>query len=186
MTGVELLSMDLKLLPSIAHASSEGLPPPHPRSFEAVGNEANFNRPKHGLWCSPVTARAVDGVPTATAWTDWLANPGDVTGQPSGLHGTYTRFTAVEPLPETRIYQIDTADDLDLLVRQFPLPSDHWMHRTSPDWEATAAAHWDAVYASEAGFAANAERFVMREPSLYGWDCTSVLWLRPAYRLTTP
>lgn len=25
----------------------------------------------------------------------------------------------------------------------------------------------------------------MTGPSLYGWDCPSVLWLRPAYRLTS-
>ncbi len=32
----------------------------------------------------------------------------------------------------------------------------------------------------------NSERFVMVEPSLAGWDCPSVLWLRPAYRLIAP
>ena len=60
------------------------------------------------------------------------------------------------------------------------------MRRTAPDWEAMAASGWDAVYVSTAGLTANAERFVMVEPSLAMWDCPSVLWLRPAYRLTTP
>jgi hypothetical protein len=48
-----------------------------------------------------------------------------------------------------------------------------------------AASGWDAVYVSAAGLTANAERFVIAEPSLARWDCPSVLWLRPAYRLTT-
>ena len=134
----------------------------------------------------PVTTWSSDGAPTRTAWTGWCATPDDLTGQPSVLHGRYTQFTAVEPLPQARIYLIDTADDLNRLVAAFPLPPDHPMRRTAPDWEAMAASGWDAVYASTAGLTANAERFVMVEPSLTGWDCPSVLWLRPAYRLTTP
>lgn len=186
MASVELTPLDPKSLPPIAHASTEGVLPPHPRSFKAVGNLEDLNRPEHGLWCSPVTAWSTDGAPTATAWTDWCATPDELTGQPSAHHGTYTRITAAEPLPEARIYLIDTEDDLNRLVAAFPLPLDHPMRRTAPDWEAMAAAGWDAVYASEAGFAANAERHVMVDPSLAGWDCTSVLWLHPAYRLTTP
>jgi hypothetical protein len=60
------------------------------------------------------------------------------------------------------------------------------MRRTAPDWEVMAASGWDAVYVSEAGLAANAGRPVMAEPSLHMWDCPTLLWLRPAYRLTTP
>ncbi|MFD7480787.1 hypothetical protein ACFV8Z_54390 [Streptomyces sp. NPDC059837] len=106
-----------------------------------------------------------------------------MTGQPSGLHGTYAWIIVVEPLPEARIYPIDTEDDLDRLVATYPLPLDHPMRGAAPDWEAMAAADWDAVYASEAGIAANAERHVTAGPSLAGWECTSLLWLRPAYRL---
>lgn len=100
-------------------------------------------------------------------------------------HGRYTKFTAVEPLPQARIDLIDTVDDLDRLVATSPLPLEHLKRRTAPDWEAMAASGWDAVYVSAAGLTANAERFVMVEPSLARWDCPSVLWLRPAYRLTT-
>jgi len=92
----------------------------------------------------------------------------------------------VEPLPHARIYLIDTADDLDRLVGAFPLPPDHLMRRTAPNWEAMAAAGWDAVYVSAVGLTANAERIPLFEPSLALWDCASVLWLRPAYQLTTP
>lgn len=183
---MELTPLDPKLLPPIAYASPEDVPPPHPRRFEAVGNLEDLSRPEHGLWCSPVTASSKDGTPTGTAWTDWCATPDESTGQASVFHGVYTQIVLVEPLPEARIYQIDTTDDLDRLVAAFPLLPDHPMCRTAPDWEAMAAAGWDAVYASAAGIAANAGRFVTLEPSLYGWECSSVLWLRPAYWLPTP
>lgn len=186
MADVDLTPMDPKLLPPIAHASAEGVLPPYPRNFEAVRNLEDLNRPERGLWCSPVTTWSSDGAPAGTAWTDWCATPDELTGQPSVLHGKYTQFTAVEPLPQARIYLIDTADDLNRLVGAFLLPLEHPMRRTAPDWEAMAASGWDAVYASIAGLTANAERWVTVEPSLSGWDCPSVLWLRPAYRLTTP
>ena len=186
MADVDLTPMDPELLPPIAYASAEGILPPYPSNFEAVRNLENLVRPDHGLWCSPVTTWSSDGAPTGTAWTDWCATPDELTGQASVLHGRYTQFTAVEPLPQVRIYLIDTADDLDRLVATFPLPLEHPMRRTAPDWEAMAASGWDAVYVSTAGLTVNAERFVMVEPSLHRWDCPSVLWLRPAYRLTTP
>ena len=183
---MELMPLSLKLLPPIAYASSVDVPPPYPSRFEAVGNSVDLIRPEHGLWCSPVTAWSVDGAPTRTAWTDWLATPDEVTGQGSAYRGTYTRIITVEPLPAARIYLIDTSDDLDRLVAAFPLPPDRPMRRAAPDWEAMAAAGWDAVYASAAGIAANEHRHPMAGPSLARWDCPSVLWLRPAYRLPTP
>ena len=185
MADVDLTPMDPELLPPIAHASQEGALPPEPRTFTAVRNLEDLVRPDHGLWCSPVTACSGDGAPTATAWTDWCATPDELTGLPSVHHGTYNRFTAVVPLPEARIYLIDTESDLDRLVEAFPLPAVHRMRRSAPDWEGMAGSGWGAVYVSAAGITANAGRFVLKEPSLAMWDCPSVLWIRPAYRLAT-
>jgi hypothetical protein len=186
MSDVDLTPMDPGTLPPIAHATSEDVPPPYPHTFKAVRNLEDLIRPEHGLWCSPVTTRSGNGTPTATAWTDYCATPNELTGLSSGLEGRYTKLTAVEPLPQARIYLIDTADDLDRLVAAFHLPPEHPMHRTAPDWEAMAASDWDAVYVSAAGLTANEERLPTVEPSLARWDCSSVLWLRPAYRLATP
>ncbi|MFJ1742480.1 hypothetical protein ACIOG4_27875 [Streptomyces microflavus] len=181
---MEPTRMDPTSLPPIAFAAPESEPLPHPDRFGAVTNVSGLIRPEGGLWCAPVTARSADGTVTGTAWTDWLANPDDPTGQPSIWAGDYTRFTTVEPLPESRICLIDTADDLDRLVAAFPRPEVHPMRDHAPDWEAMAAAGWDAVYVSAAGIAANQERHPMTGPSLARWDCSSVLWLRPAYRLS--
>ena len=156
-----------------------------PETFKAVSNLEHLIRPEHGLWCSPVTDWSAEHAPTATAWTKWCATPDELTGLQSEHHGRYTQFTEVEPLPRARIYLIDTTDDLNQLVEAFPLPRGHPMRRTAPDWAAMAASGWDAVYVSEAGLTANAERIPIYEPSLAQWDCPSVLWLRPAYRLTT-
>ena len=186
MADVDLTPMDLELLPPIAHASAEGDPPPHPETFKAVTNLEDLIRPEHGLWCSPITARSAGGAPTATAWTEWCATPHELTGRPSELRDRYTKLIQVEPLPRARIYRIDTTDDLNRLVEAFPLPPAHLMHRTAPDWAAMAASSWDAVYASAAGLTANAERIPLFEPSLARWECSSVLWLRPAYQLTIP
>jgi hypothetical protein len=186
MADVDLMPMAPGMLPPIAHATSGDVPPPYPRTFKTVRNLEDLIRPEHGLWCSPVTTRSRNGAPTATAWTDWCATPNELTGLPSGLEGRYTKLTEVEPLSQARIYRIDTADDLDRLVAAFRLPPAHLMHRTAPDWEAMAASGWDAVYVSTAGLTANEKRMPTAEPSLARWDCPSVLWLRPAYRLTTP
>ena len=183
-TDVDLTPMNLDLLPPIAHASPSDIPP-DPYSFKVVKNLEDLIRPDYGLWCSPVTTWCCDGAPTGTAWTDWCATP-DEFGLPSGLDGRYTEFTAMEPLPHARIYLIDTTHDLDRLVAAFPLPLDHPMHLVAPDWETMAAADWDAVYVSEAGIAENTTRVPIGGPSLAMWDCACVLWLQPAYRLTTP
>lgn len=169
----------------IAHASEEGDPPPRPETFKHVRNRQDLIRPDHGTWCSPVTAWSAEGAPTATNWTVFCATP-DELGLLSGHHGKYTQFSRVEPLPCARIYLIDTTEDLDRLVEAFPLPPEHRMYRVTPDWEAMAASSWDAVYASEAGITANAGRLPIGGASLAQWDCSSVLFLRPAYRLTTP
>jgi hypothetical protein len=185
MADVDLMPMDPGLLPPMAHAAEEGAPPPDPRTFQAVRNLEDLIRPDHGLWCAAVTAWSGDGAPAGTTWTDWCASPNEVTGQPEHP-GSYTTLTRVEPLPRARVYLIETADDLDQLVAAFPLPPGHLMRLSAPDWEAMAAAGWDAVYVSEAGLAANGMRVPMFEPALGRWDCPSLLWLRPAYRLAPP
>jgi hypothetical protein len=185
MADVDLTSMNLELLPRIAYASAEDVLPPHPDKFEAVENNLEGPiRPKRGLWCSPITAYSVEGATTATAWTEFLATP-DETGLPSAYDGRYTKFTEVKPLLQAQIYRIDTADDLNRLEKEFRLPPEHPMHRIAPNWEAMAESGWDAVYVSEAGITANAQRLPIGGPSLAQWDCSSVLWLHPTYWLAT-
>jgi len=179
------MPMDLKLLPRIAHASVEDDPPPLPDTFTAVRNHESLVQPYYGTWCSPVTASSAEGAPIKTIWTECCETQEERTGLPSAYLDKCRKLTEVEPQPGARIYLIDTADDLDWLVAEYPLPDGHQMRRTAPNWEGMAASGWDAVYASEAGLTATADRIPLLEPSLGRWDCPSLLWLRPAYRLTT-
>ena len=185
MADVDHAPMEVELLPRIAHASAEGDPPPLPDTFRAVRNREALVQPYGGLWCSAVTDWSADGAPIATAWTELQAIQDKLFQQPSKLEGRGTQITEVEPVPWARIYRIDTADDLDRLVAAFPLPPEHLMHRSVPSWETMAASNWDAVYVTASGLSATEERTPMGEPSLGRWDCPSLLWLRPAYQLTT-
>ena len=90
----------------------------------------------------------------------------------------------VLPAPGARVYRIDTAGDLDALVRAYPLADRPLLWRSVPDWEAVAADGTDVLYVSARGLEANAGRYLGAEPSLHGWECASALWLSPRYRLT--
>ncbi|MFG3149116.1 hypothetical protein [Streptomyces sp. me109] len=181
-----LPALDAALLPPTAYACAEDGGPPHRDGFIKVTNLEHGNRPANGLWSAPITSWTDDGLPHSTTWTDWCAAPGDPTGLPHVHHESgkpYSQLFRLEPAAAARIYLIDSTTDLDLLIAAFPLPRSAPMHRTAPNWEALAGARWDAVYASVQGFAANANRFVGHEPSLYGWECASVLWLSDNYRV---
>jgi hypothetical protein len=176
--------MDLKQLPRIAHASAEDALPPLPTTFEAARNHECYIQPYGGTWCAPVIAVSAEGAPIETTWTKCCEIQKKLTGQ-SAYIDKCRKLTELEPLPEARIYLIDTVRALDWLVAEYPLPDEHQNHGIFPDWEAMARSGWDAVYVSEAGFTATADRIPIGQPSLGRWDCPSLLWLRQEYRLLT-
>jgi hypothetical protein len=182
--------MDLKQLPRIAHASAEDAPAPLPTTFTAVRNHEFHIQPYGGTWCAPVTAVSAEGAPIKTTWTEYCEIQKKQVGR-SEYDGKYEKLIELEPLPEARIYLIDTVDGLDWLVAKHPLPDEHQNHGLFPDWEGLARSGWDAVYVSEAGLRATADRVPIGRPwvptvrpSLGRWDCSSFLWLRENYRLT--
>lgn len=128
-----------------------------------------------GLWASPVTATNEDGTPADTAWLEWCRAEWDATG--------YTKLTEILPGPGARVLLIDGAADLAALVdmhpASYPLLAGSALDNRYPDWEALAAAGWDAVYLTDRGQWET--RLPPRGPNLYGWDMPSVLWLHPAY-----
>ena len=176
-------------LPAIAYAYPAGTALPDPATFRPVLRqppERDLNRPQGGLWSSPITARHPNGAPAATAWTVWCNAP-ERTVRPF-LHESkapYDTGVAINPQPEARVYRIDTQDDLNRLVEAYPVPDWTFGRPIAPNWEALTAAGTDAVFVSAEGLAANEDRHPLTEPSLYGWDCPSVLWLSPAYQLGT-
>ncbi len=112
-----------------------------------------------------------------------------ITGHVSGSRTGRVRFphpglAAHPPAPDARVYVIDDVATLARLIRAHPeqgapvVPA--WV-RAPIDWPSVAL-DVDAVWLTERGQALT--RF--SEPSLHGWDCETVLWLRPAFTVGAP
>lgn len=167
-------------LPRLAYSHGPDHAPAltEPRNFRPITTSSRFVKPDpgQGLWTAPVTEAAPDGRVLRTAWTDWRTEE----MAPFGVD--YTRHTEVLPEPTARVLLINTLPDLRTLQAAYPseplIPA-LAQHRY-PDWHALARDGWDAVYLTDQG------QWETRlppygEPTLYGWDTASVLWLRPAY-----
>ncbi len=127
---------------------------------EPVRNEC-WIKPKlgSGLWTSTYRNNS----------SDWVETPKGM-----ALYEPEDNWFLLEPYPAARILTIDTAADLQNLLREFAqFPA--WSTRTRyPDFERLAQ-HYDALHLTEDG----QERTRLSHPhSLYGWDSESTLWFR--------
>lgn len=120
-------------------------------------------KPHGGLWTSPL--RDEDG---GTAWSAWC------TSEAFHLEDFQRPTVVLRADPDARVYVIDSHADLVHLGIAYPAPI---LGSISPgvDW-VTAAEDLDAIWLTEEGQWATRHT----SPSLYGWDCETVLWLRPA------
>lgn len=166
-------------LPPLAYLYSEDHNPAltEPEHFRPITNDASWVKPSGGLWTAPVTKQAAGGLVLSTLWSEWCV-------ENMGWDSDEARFLPIRPDADARVLLIDGMDDLRRLVAAYPndaaasrVLTRHF--REFPDWLAMAA-DWDAVYLTDAGqWATRMPPF--DEPNLYGWDCPSALWLRPAY-----
>lgn len=147
-----------------------------PAHFRPIAD--GFIKPSHGgLWTSPVTGAASDGAPFDTAWLEWCRD---------NEYGAeyYTHLTLISPLPDARVLLIDSVADLRAVVADHPARvgrrASAILARQYPSWASIRDAGWDAIYLTDAGMMAT-RYTVDPDPNLYGWDCATVLWLRPAY-----
>lgn len=126
-----------------------------------------------GLWTAPVIRANDDDTPADTAWLEWCRSEWDTTG--------FTHLTEITPFADARVLGIDTQADLIAIVGEFPAHARFHVGLDDryPDWMAMAEASWDEVFLTDRGQWET--RLPPRGPNLYGWDCPSVLWLRPAY-----
>jgi hypothetical protein len=174
-------------LPVIAYAYPAGTELPDPNTFRRIRPqppEHPLNRPQGGLWCAPVRDWHRSGEPAATDWTIWCNAPERIVRPwPHENGNPYDMVVTIEPLPEAQVYRIDTQEDLNLLVEEYPVPDWTFGSPKAPNWEALVVDGTDAVFVSAEGLAANEDRHILTDPSLYGWDCPSVLWLRGTYQL---
>lgn len=171
-------------LPRLAYAHSATHDPAltEPEKFRPVVNSRFMPKPDAGgLWTAPVTKTSghEDGEILSTAWTDWChSNELDL--------GPSTEFLEIVPLPKTQILRIDSLADLRAVHAEYGyLPDERFPAFAAVlDWERMALDWVDAVYLTGRG-----EHFTRFPddggPSLYGWDCASVLWLCPTYRVVS-
>lgn len=125
-------------------------------------------KPSGGLWTAPVVRS------DATAWTMYWSDEDEDDAPTSPIY-------QVIPDPDAAVFAIDDVDDLLELERAFPAPeTPHFSAWASVDWEA-ASEKIDAVWLTERG----QWRTRFSSPGLNGWDCETVLWLRPAFHIWT-
>lgn len=117
-------------------------------------------KPANGLWASPVLE---DG---ETGWSSWCRK---------ACYASYSLKTYFDfhLAPETRIYVIDTFQELVDLVEAFSRDV-FCNHYANLDFEKLQTTY-DAIYLTDNG--EQATRY--SQPSLYGWDCASLLVMSP-------
>jgi hypothetical protein len=127
-----------------------------------------------GLWTAPVTSQREDGSPADTSWLEWCRSEMSTDG--------YTHLTEVDPHDTARVLRIDSQADLIAIVDAYPSTSQFFstaLDHRYPHWVDVAEDGWEAVFLTDQGQWET--RLPPRGPNLYGRDCTSVLWLRPAF-----
>jgi hypothetical protein len=144
-----------------------------PENFRPITNKRRRwvkPDPGTGFWTATVTEETADGNPARTSWTEWCDGE---------QFGTYTHLVEVIPHPAARVIRIATLAALCSVVAAFPTEPLFDGASIYPDWAALAR-DWDAVWLTDEGQWATRLPPVS-SPDLYGWDCESVLFLRPAY-----
>jgi len=141
-------------------------------AFVSIG--VGVIKPTGGLWTSPLLY-GPESVVVGTGWTQWCAM------EAWGSAADATEVVEVVPDPDARVYVIDDLPTLARLIRTYPETGARIVPtsvRAPIDWPAVAA-DVDAVWLTERGQACT--RF--SDPSLYGWDCETVLWLNRAFTI---
>ncbi|MFI8932549.1 hypothetical protein ACIG3E_33415 [Streptomyces sp. NPDC053474] len=173
--------VDVAALPALAYAHSPG----HyhgwtePERFRPLGPDPVTRgvMPQRGagLWTSPVLeSDPATGEVLRTVWSSYWVQAGRDPER-------YSEHRRIVPNPDARIVRVNDLEDLRALVQAYPNPIglDEDQHRF-PDWPRLAQ-DWDAVYLTANGASETARTPDGDEPHLEGWECETVVWLRPAY-----
>lgn len=140
---------------------------PSEDQFIAPTNREYWVKPKGGLWTSTYL-----GPEDGSDWVRWCR--GEQFDSPDT-----SAWYALTPRKGLRIIKIDSEADLRRVIDAYPAPMpadwpDILREDAKINYEAVAAAGWDAVHLTERG----QWRTRFSRPGLYGWDCESTLWLR--------
>jgi len=122
-----------------------------PDLFKGVENRKYWNKPRFGLWTSPIDSNY--------GWKDWCESEDFAL---SSLEKSYT----VRLKKFSKVLTINNKADLDKL---------EWLSSMSiiyPDFESISK-KYDAIHLTEDGVWST--RLLCQEKSFNGWDCESVL-----------
>ena len=127
-----------------------------PSKFTPIKN-IKFVKPEGGLWASPIES--------SYGWRDWCRDESY-----DGKLSQYFTF-----ILEGNIYTINNTYDASCM----PWIKEHeWLR--CPDFEQMVKLGYDAIFLTEEG----QQKTRFGKPSLYGWDCESVLILNKEKILT--
>jgi hypothetical protein len=146
-----------------------------PEKFRPVINSTMFVKPEAGgLWTSPITDVDYTGEIISTEWTEWCHSENFDLKQ-------CTNFLEIAPNRDACVLHINGRDDLLAIHDVYGLTGKYIAHWAVLDWERMVGDGWDAFYLTGRGEAET--RFA--DPSLYGFDVATVLWLSPNYTVVT-
>jgi hypothetical protein len=143
-----------------------------PQNWHPIRNRHQYMpiKPEGGLWTAPF---GEDGL---TSWQQWC--------EEEGYDGDWAdRIEVIEPFPDARLVVVESLDDLLSLLDAYsrddvePVVSTIW---APLDFEKLAA-DYDGMWLTEGGQC----RTRLSRPSLYGWDCATVLWLQPTFTVAS-
>jgi len=142
----------------------------NPKYFEPPRND-RFSKPRGGLWTSSYIDRE-----HGSEWMDWCIG--------EDFRSARQHSWLLEPMPDARVYEIDTLHDLKALLRKHHydapwngLTLGYGLESRMLDFEAIAK-RYDAIHLTSEG----QWRTKLSTPNLYGWDCESTLWLKWKFR----
>ena len=124
-----------------------------PDSFQPIKNESYRNKPRGGLWASPVDA--------PFGWKDWCEAE-DYSECDERNASTFTLNS------KANVYLISSVQD----VQAMPRVECEITSMFFPDFEKMLADGWDAI---EFHLSECSELYWV----LYGWDCDSILVMNP-------
>jgi hypothetical protein len=131
--------------------------------FEPIGNIRGSVKPRGGLWSSPVDSE--------WGWKQWCESE----GYSQVEKGTEFRFKLKEG---SKVYRIDSIGDL--LSVPYRLTDPYTLRLWGPviDFEKMAE-QYDAIHLTVGGERVTRYSDYEFGMSLYGWDCETLLILRP-------
>jgi hypothetical protein len=133
-----------------------------PLKFNPIKNRPGSNKPEGGLWSSPFNPD------TGSEWIEWM------NAEHFNIPCKDSLITFLRVNNDGKFLVINTLNDLIDILNIFQVKSEHEYYDPVLDYEELSM-HVDGIYLTSKGQWATR----LTRPSLYGWDCETVLIMNP-------